>query len=129
MTARFFPIERLRLFSVDGNVYRAFDHLIAARMGMLLLVPQHLAVGSRDAVMDGCPVPHEEIFAVLEYPPNPSPLPFIRGGVDDYVQQIGYLGIDPGACEMDYITPMVNGKAKVLRLVHPSGVRYAVVMP
>lgn len=35
----FLPIDRLRTFSADGNIYRAFNHLIAARSGALLLIP------------------------------------------------------------------------------------------
>lgn len=128
MTTPFFPIERVRLFAAEGAIYRAFHHLIAARMGTLLLVPLHLVTGRCDAVVDGCPVPWEEVHAVLEYPPiHPLTNP-INWNVDDHVQQLEYLGIDPAECEMDHITPMVNGEEKVLRLVHPCGVRYAVVM-
>lgn len=126
MNDPFFHIDRLRLFSADGQAYRAFDHLIAARMGTLLLVPLHLVVGQRDALIEACPVPHEEVFAVLEYPTT-RPLTD-HDAIDDRVQQLEYLCLDPGACEKDYITPMVNGTAQVLRLVHPCGVRYAVVM-
>lgn len=128
MTDPFFPIERLRLFATDGQVYRAFDHLIAARMGTLLLVPMHMVTGRCDAVVDGCPVPWEEVHAVLEYPSNfnPSQPTHVGGGDDDFVQQLEYLGIDPAACEADHIAPLVNGTEKVLRLVHPCGVRYAV---
>lgn len=46
--------------------------------------------------------------------------------MNDHVQQLQYLGIDPEDCEFDHITPMVHGEEKVLRLVHPSGIRYAV---
>lgn len=127
MTAQSFPIERLRLFATDGVVSRAFHHLIAARMGTLLLVPLHLVTGRCDQVVDGCPVPWEEVHAVLEYPViNPLTRP-AAWNVDDHVQQLEYLGIDPAECVMDHISPMVNGDPdKVLRLTHPSGVRYAV---
>lgn len=128
MTAPFFPVDRLRLFATDGQLYRAFDNLIAARMGTLLLVPFHLVIGRCDEVLDGCPVPWEDVFAVLEYPvihplTNPS-----SWNMDNHIQQLEYMGIDPAVCEMDYITPMVGGEEKVLRLVHPCGVRYAVVV-
>ena len=128
MTAHFFPIERLRLFSANGQVYRAFHHLLAARMGSLLLVPLHLVLGRCDAVIDGCPVPWEEVHAVLDYPAvNPLTNP-AKWDIDDHVAQFGYLGIAPAECVLDYITPMVGGEEKVLRLVHPCGVRYAVAM-
>lgn len=134
MTAQFFPLERLRLFSADGQVYRAFDHLIASRMGTLLLVPVHLVTGpwhlesGSPAVVDGCPVPWEEVHAVLKYPVTHPLTQPAKWNVDDYIEQLEYLGIDTSACELDAIAPMVNGEAKVLRLVHPCGVRYAVVM-
>lgn len=128
MNAPFFPIERLRLFAADSQVYRAFHHLIAARMGTLLLVPLHLVTGRCDAVVDGCPVPWEEVHAVLEYPAIRPLTNTAVWTMDDHLQQLEYLGIDPDACEMDFITPMVKGEEKVLRLVHPCGVRYAVVV-
>jgi hypothetical protein len=132
MSDPFFPIERVRLFATDGAVFRAFDHLIAARMGTLLLVPMHLVTGRCDAVVDGCPVPWEEVYSILEYPPiNPFTNPSKWSGMAsraDQLQQLQYLGVDPDACEMDHITPMVNGRETVLRLIHPCGLRYAVVV-
>ena len=125
-------INTLSLFSADRQVYRAFDHLVAARSGTLLLVPPRLVVGDLAEVVVGCPVPHEEVYAVLEYKTRDRMIHKQWNGLTkwiDKIAQLECLGIDPGACEMDHITPMVNGEAKVLRLVHPSGVRYAVVMP
>jgi len=125
MTIPFFLVERLQLFATDGQLYRAFDYLIAARMGTLLLVPFHLVVGRCDEVLDGCPVPWEDVFAVLEYPQQNKYTALIQ---DDLIEQLEHLCIDVTACERDTIAPMINGPEKVLRLVHPCGVRYAVVM-
>jgi hypothetical protein len=125
MSQPFVHIDRIRLFSSNGEVYRAFHHLIASRVGTLLLVPLHLVVGRCDVVVDGCPVPWEEAFAVLEYP---ATHPLGNPEWNDHAQQLQYLGIAPDSCEMDHIAPMTLGREKVLRLVHPSGVRYAVVM-
>lgn len=123
------PINLLALFSADRQVYRAFGYLIAARMGTLLLVPPHLALGDLAKVQDGCPVPSEEVYAVLEYPPvHPLTNPAAWPVANDHVQQLEYLGLDPAECVMDTIAPMVRGEERVLRLVHPCGVRYAVVM-
>lgn len=126
-TSQFLHIESMRHFAADGLVYRAFNHLIAARMGALLLVPFHRVQGSFEAVVDGCPVPWEEVYAVLDYPAvhtftNPA-----RWNIHNHVRQLESFGIDPAACELDYIAPMMNGEEKVLRLVHPYGVRFAVV--
>lgn len=127
MNEPFFPIERLRLFSADGHVYRAFNHLVAARMGTLLLVPLRLMASQCGDVVDGCPVPCEEVHAVLEYPCTRPVNQSLSVAMNDHVQQLEYLGLDPAMCELDHISPMVNGEEKVLRLVHPCGVRYAVV--
>lgn len=55
-------------FSLDGRVFRAFDHLIAAGVGELLLVPVGLAEGDLRGVVDGCPVPWEEAWTTLDAP-------------------------------------------------------------
>lgn len=121
-----FHIDLLRAFSADEQVYRAFGYLVASRMGTLLLVPFHLVTGRCDDVVDGCPVPWEEVFSVLEYPRQHIYTALIQ---DDLIEQLIHLGIDVADCELDTIAPMVNGPEKVLRLMHPCGVRYAVVMP
>lgn len=62
------PLVSLLPFSHDGCAYRAFDHLILARPGALLLVPVWLATGNLKSVVDGCPVPWAEVFDVLDAP-------------------------------------------------------------
>lgn len=62
------PLESLCRFSHDGRAFRSFDHLIFARMGVLLLVPVWMASGDLRRVVDGCPVPWEEAFDVLDAP-------------------------------------------------------------
>jgi hypothetical protein len=120
-------IDHLRQFSADGQVYRAFHSLIVARMGALLLVPMHLVTGRIDTVVDGCPVPWEEVYAVLEYPVRPQ-MGEVRGELFKRLQMLAQVGIDPADCDMDHISPMVMGRESVLRLVHSSGVRFAVAM-
>lgn len=125
------PIEAMQLFANEGRVYRAFDHLIAARPGALMIVPIRLVTGSVQDVIDGCPVPHEEVYAVLEYQ-SADPVHCLRSTMPELTQinRLGYLGFDLYEFTVDRISPMVNGHAdNVLRLSHPSGVRYAVVMP
>lgn len=130
MNNSFIPIDQVRLFATDGQLYYAFDHLIAARMGTLLLVPHHLVVGRYDEVglLIGFPVPWEEVFAVFEYPRRHICSVQITDDLIDQLAHLACLGIDVAACEYDIIAPMVNGPEKVLRLVHPCGIRYAVVM-
>lgn len=136
MTSPLFHIETLSAFSADGQLYRAFDHLIAARTGTLLLVPFHLVVGRCDEVLDGCPVPWEEVFAVLEYPVNlltdlleiEIAYSVLTGPKFFPVLRELFPVVYAHEWEMDHITPMVNGTEKVFRFVHSCGMRYAVVM-
>lgn len=134
MNEPLFYIDNLRQFSADGQVYRAFDHLIAARMGTLLMVPikrvkvaWHLPSG-RPSTVNGCPVPYEEVHAVLEYPVSHRLDQTMSHAWNDPLQQIERLGLKVLDCDIDYIEPMTNGTEKVLRLIHPCGVRYAVVL-
>lgn len=46
-------------------LYRAYDHLIAARLGMTLMVPVGSACGRLMPIVDRCPVPWLEATAIL----------------------------------------------------------------
>lgn len=129
MIAKLFPFDCLRLFAADGQVYRAFDHLIAARSGALMMIPSHRVDRCCEAVTEGCPVPDEEVYAALEYP-NRNPIHALRPWMQEtnLIGRLGYLGFDLSEFDIDRIAPMVNGEESVLRLVHPCGLRYAVVM-
>jgi hypothetical protein len=61
-----FPAELVRNFNAPTKrFFRAFDHLIGARNGMVLLVPMVASMGKLDAVVDMCPVPHLEATAII----------------------------------------------------------------
>lgn len=62
------PLEKLLPFAQDGRVFRAYDHLILARVGALLMVPVFRVSGDLRRVVDGCPVPWEEVCDVLDAP-------------------------------------------------------------
>jgi len=62
------PLSMIAIFSLDGRIFRAFDHLIAAGLGEALFVPQHLADGDLRGVVDYCPIPWEEAWMVLDTP-------------------------------------------------------------
>lgn len=130
MNVPLFHIDLVRIFSADRQVYRAFGHIVAASAGSLLLIPQHMVDGHGICeVIDKCPVPPEEVYAVLEYPAGDAVITLSESDEShEAVQLLQCLGIDPNACRLDHISPMVNGEEKVLRLVHPDGIRYAVVM-
>jgi hypothetical protein len=62
------PLILIASFAVDGRVFRAFDHLIAAGVGEILLAPMVVADGDLRGVIDYCPVPWEEAWTVLDTP-------------------------------------------------------------
>lgn len=55
-----------------GQVWRAFDHLIGVGPGRLLVVPVGLADGNLARVRDGCPVPWQEVFTLIDVPADPA---------------------------------------------------------
>lgn len=61
-------ISAIAAFSHDGRVHRAFDHLIAAGAGTLLCVPLAASAGDLRQVVDGCPVPWDEVLTVIDTP-------------------------------------------------------------
>lgn len=129
MTPSLFSLSHLSQFSANGQVYRAFNHLIAASMGRLLLIPIHLVAGRCDTVIDGCPVPWEEVHAVLDYPVNLLTDPREIEIAFDALAASGIFSVlHLHKWEADHISPMVNGEEKVIRLTHVSGIRYAVVV-
>lgn len=62
------PLQNLLPFSAYGQIFRAFDHLIAPGRGELLLVPIYMADGDLRQVIDGCPAPWEEVWSVIDTP-------------------------------------------------------------
>lgn len=59
--------DMLRTFHrPQPELFRAFDHLIAARRGMTLMVPVSACEGRLLPLIDQCPVPLREATAILE---------------------------------------------------------------
>lgn len=112
------PLETLLPFAHDGRACRSFDHLIFSRMGSLLLVPVWAVVGDLRQVVDGCPVPWQEVCDVLDAPAAgvsvgdpaivPAPLRHLAG--DDWQLQVFRLTLR---------------EKKTRRFVHSSGIRFA----
>ena len=112
-------------FTDDGEVYRAYVHALAACRGMVLLVPLELVNGDLTELVDGCPIPWEEVIAILESPQH-SPAPLA-----DHIQTVlgrplGYIA--PTHWDVDSL-PVGNldSGSTVTRLSHPSGIRLAVL--
>lgn len=59
-------VAALAQLSFDGRAYRAYGYLLSAERGRLLAVPVAAADGWLADAVDGCPVPWDEVLAVLE---------------------------------------------------------------
>lgn len=62
--------EQLLTFSKDGKIYRAFDHVVIATLGMVVAIPLEQTEGSLNKLIDQCPVPWQELWTVLDVEPE-----------------------------------------------------------
>lgn len=131
------PLSLLANFSADGRVYQAFERYIAPATGRILMVPSALVYVMEggwarngisppfgSAVVPGCPVPVEEIAALLDTPPvrpvrvDPASMLWqllAAMAESDWVQDT--IALSPGS------------RRRVLRVRHPCGIVYGEVMP
>lgn len=123
------PLSLLAAFSADRRVYQAFEHYIAPGAGRTLLVPVTMAYSgpATDPLVKpfvaGCPVPIEEISALLDTPQrSPADLhqrdPLWR--VLSSIAEDGWI--------YDFIPMMPGQRQRVLRVTHPNGIRYGEVV-
>lgn len=115
--------KQLLPFTANGVLYRAFDRVIAARHGCVLLVPLHLAHGDLSALVDGCPVPWEEVDEVIQAEPGATHAFDVEG--DRYGTLVrGAAELAEGGWSLDFMR--LNGSMHLVwRLVHWSGIRFA----
>lgn len=120
------PVDTIAAFSAVGRVHRAFGHLIAAAHGALLCVPVAIATGDLRQVVDSCPVPWDEVFAVIDQPLiNPLPTPLDRFmGFNPPPEPLLSLGWTDGWV-IDVIAIRPGDRANVRRLSHCSGLCFA----
>lgn len=121
MTARI-EARTIQQFDDQGQLWRAFDHLIARRYGTVLMVPVALTMGNLRHVVDRCPLPLEEATAILDIGPlrntseAPTACPALRL----------LMAFAPAAeWELDHIQLSTVGRPRIRRLLHESGMRYA----
>lgn len=122
MSAAGVQVEVLVRFAADGRVWRSFDHLVAYSGTALLLVPVGLARGNLMAVLDGLPVPWEEVMAVIEaegrdgHALSPESLAALCVALPQCFGPEGWVG--------DTV-PAGPKVPTLLRAVAPNGVRWA----
>lgn len=116
----------MRGFSQDGDVYRAFGYLILPRHGSILLVPPVVVQGRFGQLVDGCPVPWEEVAAIIERETEPFMLNLVdMEAMERHFNALDSLGLDRSGWVFDLIG-IHDERRNVLRFIHISGVRYAV---
>lgn len=118
------PLSSIARFSSDGRVFMAFGHYIAAGNGYLLLVPVDAAYKSPQIeVTAGCPVPLEEVAALLDEPQHAR---FALKQGDALAQHLCALW--PDGWRYDLVPLMPGAWRRVLRAVNENGIRYAEVL-
>lgn len=130
------PLSLLAGFSSDSRVYSAFGHYIAPGTGRVLLVPTSMAYRGHieAAVVPGCPVPVNEISALLDTPAvlqttelakSAAAWPVLAKVVAAW--QV-LAAIAEEGWQVDFIPMMPGHRHRVLRVTHDNGVRYGEVM-
>jgi hypothetical protein len=116
-------VEDIRKFSDTGFLYRSFDHLIAAKHGEILLVPIANVYGQLSNLVDGCPVPWEEVTAVLESPGENIVTMYDMIAIKPFMELLG-----PHRYEIfvDHIALYDGHPKNVTRCTHRTGIRYAI---
>ena len=117
-----FSISAIAAFSSSGYVHRAFGHLVAARHGSLLVVPLPLVTGDLRQVVDGCPVPWNEVWMLIDLPPR-KPESLAASQMASAWPDLARVVADDWAIDL---LPM-GGRSPAYRLFHPSGIRFAKV--
>lgn len=117
-------VETVARFAGDGRVWRAFDHLLAAGPGRLLLVPVGLADGDLTGVIDGCPVPWGEVWAVVDVP-LAAPQPLSPARLAALAPQAA-TWLPPHGWVRD-VVPARERVPTLTRLTAPDGVRLAML--
>lgn len=107
-----------------GRVFEAFKHYIVAGNGYLIMVPVEIV--SQDLsieVTPGCPVPVEEISALLD---EPQEFRYAVKPGDALAHRLCALW--PDGWRYDLVPIMPRAWRKVLRAVNENGIRYAEVI-
>jgi hypothetical protein len=118
------PIEVriIQQFDANGQIWRAFDHLIARRYGTVLMIPVGITVGNLHSVVDRCPIPLEEATAIMQGGPLRNTG---ERQVDCPALRLLTAFAPAAEWELDHVVLGTVGQPSIRRLLHESGMRYA----
>lgn len=119
------PVSSIAPFSADGRLYHAFCHFVAAACGELLLVPDGGVTPW--GVVPGCPVPVEEVAAVLDQPLCDPVAVDVRASPE--FCRLAAIAADGWLLDRISVLPGMREPRSILRLTHPCGARHAMVWP
>ncbi len=136
------PLEVLGLVGDEpwsGRVFRAYDHLIVAGIGWLIVVPIARVEGSLQHVIDLCPVPYADVLAVVD-PHEGAPLMCLPAKLAMLLAQLSKWWAASRLDGDDEVLPAEGWsldaiglsaqtvRPNVARAVHASGLRLAVLL-
>ncbi|MDD3675816.1 hypothetical protein [Thauera propionica] len=119
------PVAVVAGFAADGRVWRAFDHLVTTGPGTLALFPVGLVDGDLTRVTDGCPVPWQEVWAVLDTPCTPWDVALAPEVLARLAPKAA-AHLSPYGWTRD-VVPAQAAVPSMTRLVAPCGVRVALL--
>ena len=114
------PVSVLKKYSYKGVCYRCFDHVIAVQSGLVVAVPTTIVSGPVQGVHPYCPLPWEEMWAILDTAPS-AEAEFDTDLFAHIPQILNELGLSK---EVFKTAPLPEYKSTVF--VHASGIRVGI---
>lgn len=116
-------VSQLAAFAGEGQLFRAFDHVVAALHGSVLLVPMYRAAGDLSRMVDGCPVPWDELDDVLRV--ERRAVHAIDFAAERYSPLVmGLAELAPDGWDLDFMN-VRGSQFQVWRFQHRCGIRFA----
>lgn len=84
------PLQSLSAL-VPGPLFRSFGHVLAAAPGLVAAVPLVRVSGQLTSLVDGCPVPWDEVATVLDAEPDSVPVELDSPDFGDLVPRLAVI--------------------------------------
>lgn len=114
------PVSIMKKHSKNGDIYRCFDHIVAAQSGLIVAVPVKIITGNLKGVKPYCPVSWEEMWAILDTEPT------VQARFDnDLFSHVPQVMTDIGFTE-DIFQSAQLPEYQATVLIHKSGIRVGI---